>query len=360
MCSCGRKAPASYKIANPQLAFRAPQQGGNKRKVVRHLYLSRIVTENLHVTNQNERIDLSKFAWLSVIAAALTISLKTGAYLLTGSVGLLSDAAESVVNLVAAIVAVVALRQAAKPADHKYSFGRSKAEYFSSTVEGAMIFIAAGFIIVSAIGRILRPAAVDNLSVGLLVSVVASALNAVVALVLLRAGKQHRSPALISDAKHLFTDVLTSTGVLVGVGLVALTGKNVLDPIVALLVGLNILVTGHRLLRGSIAGLMDVTLDDEQNAALVEVLARRTNDEVQFHGLHTRAAGQASFASVHMLVPGSWPVKWSHELAHQVAEELAATVPGLHADIHVEPLEDPASYADIPAGSLEITVPSRE
>ena len=285
------------------------------------------------MTNDESAASLSRYAWLSVAAAVVTILLKTVAYFVTGSVGLLSDAAESVVNLVAAVVAVVALRQAAKPADAKYSFGRSKAEYFSSTVEGAMIFIAAGFIVVSA---------------------AASAINGVVAVVLMRAGRRHGSPALVSDARHLWTDVATSAGVVVGVGLVAVTHQNVLDPVVALLVGLNILVTGWRLLHGSLEGLMDVTLSEEQNAALIAALEAHSCAQVRFHGLQTRAAGQASFANVHMLIPGSWSVRHGHEFAHEIAEAMEAAVPGLQADVHLEPLEDPRSYEDIPAGSLSV------
>ena len=283
------------------------------------------------MTNDESAASLSRYAWLSVAAAVVTILLKTVAYFVTGSVGLLSDAAESVVNLVAAVVAVVALRQAAKPADAKYSFGRSKAEYFSSTVEGAMIFIAAGFIVVSAVSRIIRPAEVDNLGPGLVVSAAASAINGVVAVVLMRAGRRHGSPALVSDARHLWT-----------------------DPVVALLVGLNILVTGWRLLHGSLEGLMDVTLSEEQNAALIAALEAHSCAQVRFHGLQTRAAGQASFANVHMLIPGSWSVRHGHEFAHEIAEAMEAAVPGLQADVHLEPLEDPRSYEDIPAGSLSV------
>lgn len=306
------------------------------------------------MTNDESAVSLSRYAWLSVAAAVVTILLKTVAYFVTGSVGLLSDAAESVVNLVAAVVAVVALRQAAKPADAKYSFGRSKAEYFSSTVEGAMIFIAAGFIVVSAVSRIIRPAEVDNLGPGLVVSAAASAINGVVAVVLMRAGRRHGSPALVSDARHLWTDVVTSAGVVVGVGLVAVTHQNVLDPVVALLVGLHILVTGWRLLHGSLEGLMDVTLSEEQNAALIAALEAHSCAQVRFHGLQTRAAGQASFANVHMLIPGSWSVRHGHEFAHEIAEAMEAAVPGLQADVHLEPLEDPRSYEDIPAGSLSV------
>lgn len=311
--------------------------------------------QNFQVTSsRSSRNDLSKYAWLSVCAAVLTIVLKTVAFFITGSVGLLSDAAESVVNLVAAVVAVVALRQAAKPADHKYTFGRSKAEYFSSSVEGVMIFIAAGFIIVSAVGRMIRPEPVENLGPGLVVSIAASLINGVIAFILFRAAKKHSSPALRSDAYHLGTDVLTSVGVVLGVALVSITGRDILDPIVALLVGLNILFTGYRLLQGSVQGLMDISLDPEHNKALVATLEEHSNAHIQFHGLQTRVAGQMSFASVHMLVPGNWTVLQGHTFAHDVAQAIEKVVPGLQADIHVEPIEDPRSYEDIPEGSFSI------
>ena len=311
-------------------------------------------SENTLVTVETPAKDLSRYAWLSVVAATATITMKTAAYFVTGSVGLLSDAAESVVNLVAAVVALVALKQAAKPADSQFTFGRSKAEYFSSTVEGTMIFVAAGFLIVSAVGRIIRPAAIDNLGPGLAISVAASLVNGIVAVALVRAGRRWRSPALVADGRHLWTDVATSAGVVVGVGLVAVTHQNVLDPVVALLVGLNILVTGWRLLHGSLEGLMDVTLSEEQNAALIAALEAHSCAQVRFHGLQTRAAGQASFANVHMLIPGSWSVRHGHEFAHEIAEAMEAAVPGLQADVHLEPLEDPRSYEDIPAGSLSV------
>ncbi|MDO4888835.1 MAG: cation diffusion facilitator family transporter [Actinomycetaceae bacterium] len=299
-------------------------------------------------------VNLSRYAWLSVAAAVVTIALKTGVFLLTGSVGFLSDAAESAVNLVAAIVALLALRQAAKPADTRFSYGRTKAEYFSSTVEGTLIFVAAGFILVSAVRRIIRPEQLDHLGPGIAVAALASVVNGAVALILLRAGRSHHSPALVADAKHLLTDVATSVGVIVGVGLVFVTGWQVLDPIVALLVGLNILVTGVLMVRQSLAGLMDVTLPDEQNKAVIDVLEKYRCGQIQFHGLQTRASGRHSFANVHMLVPGTWSVDRGHALAHEVEQAMAEAVPGLQASIHVEPIEDPSSYEDIPTGSLPL------
>lgn len=202
-----------------------------------------------HSTAQESPRDLSKFAWFSVGAAISTIALKYIAYEVTGSVSLLSDAMESVVNLVAAIVALIALKLAAKPANSRYTFGRSKAEYFSAALEGAMIFGAAALIMFAAIGRLLRPVGVENLGIGIVISILAGLVNAGVGLVLLRAGKKYNSPTLTADAKHLFTDIITSVGVVIGVGLVGLTGWTRLDPVIAIIVALNIIYVGTVLMR---------------------------------------------------------------------------------------------------------------
>ncbi|MFT0847797.1 cation diffusion facilitator family transporter [Actinomycetaceae bacterium L2_0104] len=295
-----------------------------------------------------------KFAWLSVVAALLTIALKAGAYLMTGSVGLLSDAAESIVNLVAAIVALVVLHQAAKPADERFIFGRSKAEYFSAGIEGAMILAAAAVIIFATIDRIINPRPLDNIGIGLLISVVASLINGGVALVLLRAGKAYRSPTLQADGAHLMTDVVTSAGVLLGIGLVGLTHWQILDPLVALAVAINITFTGFRLVRSSLNGLMDATLPAEQNKAIVEVLRDHASEDVDFHGLQTRASGREAFANVDLLVPGSWTVHRSHRLAETIKSDMKAAVPDLHVMVHVEPIEDPSSYDDIPEGQIPL------
>ncbi|MGO1590846.1 MAG: cation diffusion facilitator family transporter [Ancrocorticia sp.] len=300
---------------------------------------------------------LVRFAWLSVAAALFTLSMKTVAYAITGSVGLLSDAAESVVNVVAAVVALLALHQAEKPADSRFTYGRSKAEYFSAAVEGAMIFAAALFIIGSAIDRIIHPQPIENVGIGLLISVGASIINGTVGLILIRAGKKYTSPTLSADGKHLMTDVVTSAGVLVGIGLVGLTQWNVLDPIVALIVGINITVTGMRLISDSLRGLMDVTLPEEQNSAIVHVLQEFSGDDVTFHGLQTRVSGRESFANVDLLVPGTWTVLKSHNLAEKVKAEMKKTVPGLGVLVHVEPIEDPTSYEDIPDGYVPIPLP---
>ncbi|MDO5287183.1 MAG: cation diffusion facilitator family transporter [Actinomycetia bacterium] len=292
--------------------------------------------------------NLATYAWLSIAAAIATIALKTGAWLLTGSVGLLSDAAESVVNLVAACVALGVLRVAARPADEGHMFGHTKAEFFSAAVEGVMIFVAAVAIMVSAVQRFIHPAPLDNVGIGLGISVVASLINGAVGWLLLRAGRQHRSLTLVADGKHLLTDVVTSAGVLVGVGLVWLTGWERLDPLVAFAVGVNIIVTGWKLVTESTDGLMDSTLSAEENASIVSVLAGRTNDEVVFHGLRTRHAGRQLFATFHALVPGDWSVTRAHDLIEEIEQEIQQALPGIELEIHLEPREDPRAYNDHP------------
>ncbi len=294
------------------------------------------------------RVNLQRFAWLSIAAAVLTIGLKSGAWLLTGSVGLLSDAAESVVNLVAAIVALFMLRLAAKPADEEHHFGHTKAEFFSAAVEGGMIFVAALAIIVSSVDRFLHPQPLENIGIGLLISVGASAINGGVALVLLRASRTYKSLTLKADGKHLMTDVWTSAGVVVGVLLVALTGWQRLDPIIAFAVGVNIIVAGFRLVAESTSGLLDRTLPDEENAQIVVVLLGHTTDEVMFHGLRTRTAGRHGFATFDMLVPGDWTVRRAHDLVEVVEADIRAVAPDLDLRIHLEPREDPRAYGDHP------------
>ncbi|WP_424224634.1 cation diffusion facilitator family transporter [Brooklawnia sp.] len=292
-------------------------------------------------------VDLSRYAWLSVAAALVTIALKGGAAWLTGSVGLLSDAAESLVNLAAAIVALVALKVAIKPPDLNHPYGHSKAEYFSAALEGVMIFVAAGFIIVASIERLINPRMPEQLGFGLAIAVVASLINGTVSAVLLRQGRRYNSATLIADARHLMTDVITSVAVLVGVGLVAITNTPILDPIVALLAGSNILWTGISLIRSSVDGLMDVSLPERTNADLYEVLDRfRVPGRIEFHAVRTREAGNRQFMEFHILVPGQWSVRKGHDLTEDVIDALVEVVPEVRVSAHLEPIEDPRSYAD--------------
>ena len=286
------------------------------------------------------------YAFLSIAAAIVTISLKFGAYLLTGSVGLLSDAIESIVNLVAAVVALWALTYAAKPADAEHAFGHSKAEYFSSGAEGALIVVAAISIAFEAWGRLLHPEPLTQLGLGLALSLFATAINGVVAFVLLRAGRRLRSITLRADAHHLFTDVVTSGGVVLGILLVKVTGALVLDPIVALLVAANIVWTGFRLLRETGSALLDAALPKEEIDAILLILNEYKRQDIQFHALRTRIAGTRRFVSFHVLVPGSWTVQQGHDLCEAIELAISRALPVTHVTTHLEPLEDPASWED--------------
>ena len=289
---------------------------------------------------------LYRLLWLSIAAACATIALKTSAWLLTGSVGLLSDAAESVVNLVAAVVALALLYIAFKPEDEEHTYGHAKAEYFSAGIEGALILIAAITIAIAAISRLLHPQPLTDVGIGLAVSAVASVINLAVGLLLLRAGRKHRSIILEADGKHLLTDVWTSVGVIVGVGLVAITGWDRLDPVVALVVAANIVFTGSVLLRRSFDGLMDRALDQPALTEIDQVLSLFRARGVEFHALRTRQAGQRAFVSTHVLVPGAWTVQQGHDLAEEVEAALREKLPYATILTHLEPAEDPKSFDD--------------
>jgi len=291
-------------------------------------------------------VPLTRFAWLAVAAAAATIALKTLAWTLTGSVGLLSDALESVVNLIAAVLALVAVGWAAKPPDEEHAYGHAKAEYFSAGVEGAAICLAALSIGWAAVDRLLDPMRLEGIGVGLAVAGGASLINLVVGGILMRTGRRRRSIALEADGRHLLTDVATSVGVVAGVGTAALTGWDWLDPVIALAVAANILVTGAGLVRRSTGGLMDQQLPAAEREAINEVLRRAREDSIRFHALRTRRAGRLSFLSVHVLVPGAWTVQRGHDLLEQLEAELRLAVPQLVVFTHLEPLEDPSSFAD--------------
>ncbi len=287
-----------------------------------------------------------RYAVLSIVAAVLTIGLKLGAYLLTGSVGLFSDAAESVVNLVAAVTALCALIYAARPPDEEHAFGHNKAEYFSSGLESALIIIAAAWIGVTAWGRLMDPQSLENVGLGLSITLAASVLNGGVALVILRAGQRLRSITLRADAHHLFTDVLTSVGVVLGILTVQLTGWLVLDPLIGLLVAANIVRIGVRLLRDTASGLLDRALPPEDQKKISEILSRYEERGIRFHALRTRASGQRRFISMHVLVPGRWTVQQGHDLSERIEDDLAAALPQSTFFIHIEPSEDPVSFAD--------------
>ncbi|MEZ5114798.1 MAG: cation diffusion facilitator family transporter [Candidatus Nanopelagicales bacterium] len=318
--------------------------------------------EGAHRHASAPRPRLTGFAWLSIAAAVVTIALKSGAYLITGSVGLLSDAMESLVNLAAAILALVVLRVAAKPADDSHHFGHGKAEYFSAFAEGVLIAIAAALIGWTAIQRLINPQPLEEIGIGLAITLVATAINGVVGLVLVRAGNRHRSLTLVADGKHLLTDVWTSVGVVVAVLLVGLTGWLVLDPLVALAVGANILVTGALLVRRATRGLMDHSLPPADVEAVLRVLRSvvAAEPEVGFHAIQTRESGHERFVSMHVLVPGGWTVTRGHDLLEQVEERIVLALPHAHVHTHLEPREDPRSYADAVAGLAVLSADGTE
>ncbi len=291
-------------------------------------------------------MSLTRYAWLSIAAAILTIALKSAAYVITGSVGLLSDALESLVNLVAAIMALAMLTIAARPPDADHTYGHEKAEYFSSGVEGALILVAALGIIATALPRLFAPQPIEQVGIGLAISVVASLVNFGVALVLRRVGRLNRSITLEADAAHLMTDVWTSVGVLVAIGLVALTGWERLDAIIALAVAANIIWSGFSLMRRSTLGLMDTALPPEQLAAVRAIQQRYVQEGLTFHALRSRQSGSRNFVSMHVLVPGTWTVQRGHELLEQIEAAIRQAIPNVTVFTHLEPLDDPASWQD--------------
>jgi cation diffusion facilitator family transporter len=293
------------------------------------------------------RSSLTKYAWLSIGAALSTITLKSIAYLITGSVGLLSDTAESLVNLLAAIITLVMLIIAARPADELHNYGHSKAEYFASFAEGFLILFASLGIIYSAVQRILNPQPLEQVPLGLIVSVSASLINYFVAQVLLKAGNKFNSISLEADAHHLMTDVYTSAGVLLAVGIVAISGWFILDPIIALLVALNILRTAYALLKRSVYGLMDTALSTEDQQTVQTIFEKYRSQGVQFHALRTRQAAGRRFISFHILVPGHWSTHRSHHLAEEVEADIRKSLNGATVFTHLEPVDDPLSYQDI-------------
>lgn len=301
-----------------------------------------------HTHSQKEdRSALTRFAWISIAASLLTIALKSSAYLLTNSVGFLSDAVESVVNLVAGVMALAMLTVAARPADDDHAYGHSKAEYFSSATEGILILVAAGGIIVTAIQRLFNPQPLEQLGIGLIVSAAASAVNFAAARVLLAAGKQKNSITLEADAHHLMTDVWTSVGVIAGIGIVTLTGWQTLDPIIAVIVGLNIVWTAYQVLRRSVAGLMDASLPEEEQKVIEAVMSKYHERGVAFHALRTRQSAARRFVSVHMLAPGAWTLHDAHHIAEDFEGDIRKRLPDAIIHTHLEPVDDEISMQDI-------------
>jgi cation diffusion facilitator family transporter len=291
---------------------------------------------------------LKKFMYLSIAAGIATILLKFAAYRVTGSIGFFSDALESIVNLLAASFGLVMLHVSEKPADEGHEFGHSKAEYFSSAIEGALILLAAFSIIWSAIPRLINPITLENINIGLLFSVGASLVNLTVGQILIRNGKKNKSLLVEADGKHLMTDVWTSAGVIIGIFMVKITGILILDPIIAILVALNIVYTGYRLISRSTNGLMDASISESEINQVKKYLDSLKEKNITYHSLMTRQAGQRKFISFHLLVPGAWTVQQGHENADMIEETIEDMFDEpVTVTSHIEPVEDPASLKDI-------------
>jgi cation diffusion facilitator family transporter len=289
---------------------------------------------------------LTRLALLSILAAVVTLGLKAAGWTLTGSVSLLSDAAESLVNLAASLTALLSLVYAARPVDRNHTYGHEKIEFFSSGVEGALILAAALSIGVYAVHRLLAPEALQTLGWGMAFVLVASAINGVVALVLLRAGRKHRSIVLEADGRHLMTDVWTSIGIVVGLGLVWLTGREFLDPLVALIVAASLLWTAFGLVRRSFNGLMDHALPEAEQQAVRRAIESHLGPDMDYHALRTRQAGSRRFADFHLLVPGSLTVREAHAMTGGIEDAVRAALPGIEVAVHIEPIEERAAYED--------------
>ena len=302
------------------------------------------MTSNGEESRRRKR--LIRIISVAIVVSLVTISMKTGAWLVTGSVGLLSDAIESVVNLIAALVGLVVILWSTRPPDEDHAYGHEKADYVSAGFEGALILLAAFTIAYAAIERLINPAGLTEVGIGLAISLAATLIKLGAATLLMRTGRQEQSLTLEADGRHLMTDVWTTIGVVVGVALVWLTGFERLDPVIALVVAANIVRTGSSLVRDSMSGLMDKALPEDDLAAVQSVLHRYSKETVEFHALRTRKSGRRSFISVHVLVPGEWTVKAGHDFAEKVEEDLRKAVGQATIFTHLEPVEDPLSFAD--------------
>jgi cation diffusion facilitator family transporter len=293
------------------------------------------------------RPSLTKFAWLSIGAAVVTIFMKLAAYWVTGSVGLLSDALEGGVNLIAATVALVTLKIVEQPPDDMHAYGHDKAEYFSSGIEGTLIIVAAASIAYTSIQRLLSPQPLEQPGLGLTLAVLASVINLVVGQILIRTGKKHDSITLEADGQHLMSDVWTSAGVVIGVTAAVLTGLTWLDPVIALVVGLKIGWEGIRIFRRSTMGLMDSAIAPQERDQIETILNRYEQEGIQWHAMRTRQAGARRFISVHILMPGTWTVQRAHNLSERLEAEIREVVPHVSVFTHIEPDDDPAALNDL-------------
>ena len=296
-------------------------------------------------TGTPDKLRLAAIA--SIAVAIVVLGLKYLAYWVTGSVALYSDALESIVNLITALVALFAIHVSAQPADRRHQFGHHKAEYFSAVIEGVLIVVAALLIFHEAYDAFLRPRALSEPLQGIAINGVATAVNAGWSYFLLTWGRRQRSPALVGDGWHLLTDVATSIGVIVGLLLAMLTDWQLLDPALAALVGVNILWAGWRLVRESVSGLMDEAVTGEVAGHIRQVISGNAQGAIEAHDVKTRAAGRVTFIEFHLVVPGSMTVAASHHICDRIEQALQASVPGAQVLIHVEP-EEEAKQTGVP------------
>lgn len=300
---------------------------------------------------------LKRFLYLSIAAALTTIGLKFAAYFETGSMGFFSDALESLVNLFAAIIALVLLHLSEKPADEEHEFGHGKAQYFSSALEGALILIAAFSIIYTSIPKILNPHPLENIGIGTFYSVVAALINLIVGIILTKKGKETKSLLLEADGRHLLSDVVTSVGVIVGIILVRVTGYYFLDPIIAIAVALHIVYVGFKLIKRSTSVLMDAAMPKEELEKITEYLDSLKERNIEYHSLLTREAGYRKFITLHLLVPGKWTVQKGHDCAEAIEQHIEKMFNNINVTVttHIEPIEDPISFNDIGIDRLNYT-----
>lgn len=299
------------------------------------------------VNSTKQSKSLAPIMWFSIVASILTITIKSGAYYTTGSVGFLSDAMESFINLIAGVVAFISLTIAAQPADKKHPFGHDKAEYFSSLIEGLLIILAAIGIAYTAIHRMYHPQPLQELNIGMALSIFATLINLATARILLYYARKHNSITIEADAHHLMTDVWTTVGIVVGIFLVKLTNWQILDPIMALLVASSILYTGVRLVSRSTDGLMDKKISERNLILIVEVLDRHKAKGLDYHALYTRQASSKNFITFHLLFAGDTTVHQAHEVTKEIEEEILEKVPNSNIFIHLEPMNDPDAYDDV-------------